>query len=510
MKGKIFLGVIALIAAISGLLLYSSLSSPEAKLFSAFNALMEEESVQVESEFTLNHEFDFDSNTFYSYEEEKVTMMLTDIMEEVTGTSSVIYDKKEKVIEIGVNYDLSGDIHGDEVSLSMPFRLYLDENKNEIVIDLDAYSNFSSDMIDVLSYNVFPHIPEVKETLALSQDGEYSGTSTAYELESYFMPIIKNYFEGKAYIIDWELEDSLFEFEMGEEEAQLAEFILTNIIENIESQGDDNQLIQEEDGWIIITFDDHELVDAILYAFEEVENNDDMADLYENIASEDLDDLIEELELTFKEFKEYSIGETTISFEIEQNKIVTMKTEMTSTYGENGITAESTSSSISTFTYGDEAEFMFYGEDRQKANLDGFFYDFDKELDNYLIELYGDWSDSYYTPGYSSYYDYDYDYDYDWDWWDDEDYDYDEWFNEEWDDDYDYDYDYDWHYAPEDYAYYYDYYDVTEDQLEAIENQDVTHLDFGLSEEDMYSWVLELEFARLVEPGTAAHYLPRL
>ncbi|MCR6109807.1 hypothetical protein HXA35_05570 [Bacillus sp. A301a_S52] len=508
MKGKIFLSVIALTAVIGSLLLYSSLSSPEAKLFSAFNALMEEESVQVESEFTLNHEFDFDSNVFYSYEEEKVTKMLTDLMEEVSGTSSVIYDKKEKVIEIGVNYDLSGDIYGDEVSLSMPFRLYLDENNDEIVIDLDAYSNLSSDMIDVLSYNIFPHIPEVKETFAQSQNGDYSGTSTAYELDSYFMPIIKDYFEGKAYVIDWELEESLFELEMGEEEAQLTEFILTNIIENFESQGEDNQLIREEDGWIIITFDDHELVDAILYAFEEIENNDDMANLYESIASEDLDDLIKELELTFKEFKEYSIGETTISFEIKQNKIVTMKTETTSTYGENGITAESTTSSISTFTYGDEAAFLLYGEDRQKADLDGFFYDFDKELDNYLMELYGDWSDSYYTPGYSTYYDYDYD----WDWRDDEDYDYDEWFNEEWDDDYDYDYDYDydWHYAPEDYEYYYDYYDVTEEQLDAIENQDVTHLDFGLSEEDMYNWVLELEFARLVEPGTAAHYLPRL
>ncbi|UTR13833.1 hypothetical protein MM221_14605 [Salipaludibacillus sp. LMS25] len=492
MKKKLFFSIAALIAAVGGLLFYSSLSSPEAKLVRALSTLIEEETIQVESDFTMNYEFDFDSYPFYSHEEEEIITYITDLFEEASGTGSVIYDKEEKVIEVGAIFDLSSEFYGDEIALSIPLSLYLDENKEEIVIDLDAYSTLSSDIIDTLAYNVFPNIPEIEEALAPLHGGEYSGVSTAYELETIFMPVINDYFEGKASIIDFELDKGFFDF--GEKEVALTEFLLVKMIEDLESQDEDNQLIQEEDGWIIIKVDDHELADAVLYAFEEIENHDEIAEIFDDVSSLDLEEMIEEVELNVKEFKEYSIGETTISFEIEQNKIVTMKTEMTSTYGENGITAENTSSSTSTFTYGDTAEFQFYGEDRKEVDLDYLFYDLEEALDNYFMELYNEW---YYSSGYSSYYEYDYD----WDWWDEDD-EYDEW---DWE--YDYDYDDESDETPEDYE---EYYDVTEEDLEAIEKQEVTHQDFGLSEEEMYNWVRELEFARLVEPGTAAHYLPRL
>jgi hypothetical protein len=54
-------------------------------------------------------------------------------------------------------------------------------------------------------------------------------------------------------------------------------------------------------------------------------------------------------------------------------------------------------------------------------------------------------------------------------------------------------------------------YELTDEELEfieAIENQEITHEDVGLSEEDMYYLVLEYEFSGFVSEGTSDLYLP--
>ncbi|GAE31056.1 hypothetical protein [Halalkalibacter hemicellulosilyticus] len=474
------IGVIA-IFLIGGLIVYSFLSSPEVKLANGLQNLLNEDRVQVESEFDLSYDFDFDellNDPYMSEMDEFAFNLVEDLFNSLSGTSSIIYDKELDVMELSGTYGISGDISGEDISLHIPISMYFSGEEDVMAIDLDPYAQFIPDAIDVISYNILPNIEEVQEELELITDGEDVGDFFSRELNDLLQPTIDSLLTGKQFSDTLDLDRDRLFTQLEDNERYVLEFVFEKMIEYLDEHNEE-ELITEEDGWIYVNLDDQLLLQSILYAFEEAKEDEDTLAALE----EELDTSIDTAISNIEEFQE-DISEMTfdfnIGFLIERGQIVQSITTSTFSFEEDGVSFTGSSTVNSDYLYGDQAAFSFYDAERDElseADMEQYFYDLEMQIESRLEDIYADlYADMYYFED-----------EFDWD--------------AEWDEDYELDWDYDEYYE----------YELTEEELElieSIESQSVSHEDFDITEEEMYYWVLDLEIEGFVEFGTADYYFP--
>ncbi|MCR6110847.1 hypothetical protein HXA35_10930 [Bacillus sp. A301a_S52] len=460
-KVKLGLGIGALaIVVIAGILVYSLLSSPEAKLASALQQMVEEDVIQTESDFNLALDIDADPELLGIYTDEDQASMdlVMDMMQNIHGTSSVIIDNENKVMEIGSSFGITGDVQGEEIDLQIPFHLYFDEEQNEMGIDLDPYAAFLPEVIDLIAYNVVPNIPDAEESLAMYTNGEDVSDFLANELSSLVVPVIEEGFTGKKLTEPMDFDESLF-YDNEEDGKALNIFILEHMFDYLNEHSEDD-VVTEENGWIVVNVGEDLLLDAFIYGLEEVEKDSEAKEVYEGFYEGEVATHIEELNDAKEDLENLSFS-IEASFLIEQGRIVESKSTMSLSMSQDGVSISLTGDTSSTYSYGDDVEFAFYNAEREElteADMENIAFELQSVFETYLLE------------------------------------------------NMDYDY-YDEDYYEED---FFDY-ELTDEELEfleAIENQEVTHEDLGLSEEDMYYMVLEYEFSGFVAEGTSDLYLP--
>jgi hypothetical protein len=469
-----------------GVFAYSLTTSPEAKLAKAFENLLEEEVIQMNSDFSVASDFDFTAEDMdIPGEEAEYFDIFKDVMENITGTSSVIIDRENKVIEAGINYGVSGDIQGSPISLQIPFRFYIDEEAEEIAFDLDPYVDFSEDFIETTAHHIIPHIPEAEETLALLNDGTYSAEWAVEEFTDVITPLIEDILSEKQVTDSYDLDTCLFSSEHSEDYKELTKFIIIKMFEDLNSDEADN-FITEEDNWIYLSTDVHDLLDAFAYAMKEIEHDDDMLEKFYNIGEEqsnkkikdikkEFQDQVEELEEEFDRGKKELTGDVNLGFYIKDNKITSITSDMELELNNSESQHSKSEMSISTvmaisieFMYSEDAEFSFYGQDREEFDVEEAGSLIEKHTAWYMIENY-EVFEGIMTPEETPA-------------------------------------------SPDenDDTSYQDY-ELTDDDLAlfaAIEAGEITAEDDEMDETEFYLEVLALEAEGLVAPGTADQYLP--
>ncbi|UJW56926.1 hypothetical protein HXZ66_05590 [Bacillus sp. A116_S68] len=488
-KGKFILSIVGLaVIIVGGVYLYSLLSSPEAKLAKAFENLLEEDVVQIDSEFSVAYDFDFTAEDMDIYGEEAIYFdIFKDIMENITGTSSVILDTENKVMEAGVNYGVSGDIQGSPISLQIPLKFYMDQGAEEIAWDLDPYVGFTEDAVNTAAHHIIPHIPEAKETLALLNDGTYSAEWATEEFTDVITPIAEEILGGKKITETFDTQESIFDSEISDDVTELGSFIAISMFDYLNAEQE--SFLTEEDDWIYLSSDINTFYDALIYSLKEVKNDDDMLRVYDDIlyhySNEKIDDIkekltedIEGMEEELDDIKEGLNGDFTFGFNIKGGVItsITQEAEVQvnpSVFDEgdpmlDDVTMSATMSMTSQLVYGDDAEFTFYGQDREEFDEAKAQSIIENHVALYMMENYEAFEgimtpdDTPASPdqnGDTSYQDY----------------------------------------------------ELTDDDLAlfaAIEDGEVTAEDVGMDETEFYLEVLALEAEGLVAPGTADQYLP--
>lgn len=449
------LGIIAVMIG-AGYFVFSVISSPEAKLANAVGNLLDEEKVQIESEYQINIQLDPSTEGVYLTEEEELAInIVKDLFQSIKGNSSIIVDFDEQVIELDGSYGIDGDILGEEISLQLPFRFYLDEKTDEVAIDLDPYVEFIPDVLDVLAYNILPNIPDVKaaeEELAYLLDGEDLGDWLSKEVSGVMKPILKDTLQDAKYTDTLESEGSIFNEKREEYEVYLAEFMLEKMLDYFKEQSDAD-VISEEDDWIYLNLDWKLVLKSLIHALNEVDANEDAKQAFEEGENYTVKAAIEDIEEALEELGEATFN-VNAGFKIVKGKITESDVEMTVSVEEDGTTVDMNIKISSAYTYDDEVEYSFYGKDRKvltEEDLEYMFYDLEWEMEYRFSELFAELE-----------------------------------------------------------AAFYEDYELSEEELELfelVEAKQVSHEDFGWTAEEMYYWVVDLELAGWVKPGTSDLYL---
>ncbi|PYZ92171.1 hypothetical protein CR194_15115 [Salipaludibacillus keqinensis] len=455
-KVKLGIGISALLVVlIGGILFYSFISSPEVKLARAFESLSQEDQAQVTSTMDMSIDLDMSASELGMYGEEEIFFdMMQSMLDNISGTSTVVWDNENKVVEMNATYGISGDIQGEDIHLQVPFSLYLDENGDEVAFDLEPYVDFTSEAIDVISYNVLPNIPELQEDLELLAEGEDVGDFLSTELNQLVVPIIEDTLRGKKYSEPLDIDENIFRED--EDERYLLTFILENMLEYMKEHNEED-IVTEDDNWITVSLEEEMFFDSLLYALREVEKDEEAKKTFEETYEEDIETTISDLEEARDDLEDVSLS-LTASFLVKQNTIHESQMDFTLTFEEDGQNVNVAGTVTSEYSYGEEADFLFYGQDREEITeeeLDQMGYEIEMTVDNYMME----------------------------------------------------------NYQYEDEYMYEDEYEVelTEEEqelIEAIEAEEVTHDDFALTPEEMYYWVIDLEMQGLVEQGTSDLYMP--
>ncbi|UTR12596.1 hypothetical protein MM300_10135 [Evansella sp. LMS18] len=459
-KAVISIAVLAVLI-IGGFLSYSAFASPELKLVKAVNDIMEEDVVQVNTDFSMNIDFSGSPEDFYLSPDEEIYFdILRDLLQNIEGSNSVIVDSEAKVIEMIGSYGISGDIQGENIKLQLPFGFYIDEEADELAFDLDPYADFFPEIVDVFAFNILPYIPEIEQELLFFTNGEDTGEWISREVNTVLGPVLENTLRGAKFTDSLDLEESIFP-EDGEEE-YLAQFMLEHIFDYLNEHGGDS-LVTERDDRIYLELDEDLMLHSILHSLREVEADEEAREAFEKGSDESVESVISDFEEMIDEIEKLSISFVS-GFKIESGRIVESDTEAVISITEDGVTVDMSVTADSSYIY-DRAEFSFYGHDRivfTESDFDEVAYELEMQFENRMGEIFLEMEEDFYF---------------------DEDYD--------------------------DSAYEYDY-DLTDEDLEfiaMIEAQEVSHEDFGFTPEEMYELVLELELSGLVEPGTSDLYL---
>ncbi|MDE5415271.1 hypothetical protein [Alkalihalobacterium chitinilyticum] len=450
---KIGIGIGSLlILIIGGILFYSFSSSPEVKLARAIINLSEEDKVQVTSGMNMSVDVDWNAHELGLYGEEEIFFeIMQSLLKNISGTSSMIWDSENKVMEMNATYGISGDIQGETIDLQMPFSLYIDENNDEIAFDLDPYVNFTSDIIDIISYNILPNIPDLQEELAYFTDGQDIGEFVSTELNTFIVPIIEDAIRGKKYTEPLDIDGKMFR---EDDERYLYTFVFEKMLEYMKDNSEE-EIVTEEDNWISLSLEEELLFDSLIYAMKEVEKDEEAKAAYEESGEQDIETTIRDLEDTSKDLEDVSLL-LTGSFLVEKNIIKESKFDFSLTFEEDGQKINMSGTVNSEYVYGVDTEFSFYGKDRQaitEAELDDIGYQIELALEDYMMELMAD----------------------------------------------NFDYEHDFELTDEE-----------KELIAALEASEVTHTDFGMTSEEMYQWVLALELEGLVKSGTSDLYMPDL
>lgn len=445
------LGVIAVVIGV-GFFVYSVINnSPEMKLAKGFESLLDAERVQIDSDFEMDIAFDAElAQLGFTADDEALLEILEDLFKNIDGTGSFVYDKNEEAIEFDGSFGVTGDIQGEDINLQVPFRFYVDSVAEEMAIDVDPYVTFFPEFVDVFANNVIPHILEVEETLGSALDGQDVGEWFSTEVNGVIRPILEENLQNAKLVEEIEIDGNLFETREKNEE-WVDKFILEKALLYMKDNTD-GEYISEEDSWIYLQLDKDLFFQSFIHALHEVEANEQMKEAFEEDGETTVEEAIKELEQSLEEIEDYTM-DFDLGFKVERGTLLESKVELTMSFEEGGISFDVGMSVDSTYNYDDAVEFKLYGQERTtltEAELDDLTYEINWELESLVNDLLADFQEDYYEEELSE----------------------------------------------EDLAL-----------LAAIEAQELSHDDFGLTEEEMYYWVLDLELAGLVEPGTSDLYL---
>ncbi|UTR14822.1 hypothetical protein MM221_20125 [Salipaludibacillus sp. LMS25] len=451
-KVKLGLGIGALaIVVIAGILVYSLLSSPEAKLANAFQEMMEEEVIQQDSQFSMSIEVDesFD-NLGLTAEDEEAAEFLLDILNNIKGTSSIVMDKEKSIVEMSAALGVVGDIQGEEIDFQIPFSFYTDEANDKMAIDLDPYVEFLPSLVDTFAYDIVPNVPQAEDSVSMITSGENVSDLIANDFDEYVMPFVKETFTNKKLVSDYKNEA------YNEEDLNDVHRFVVEELFNYLDEHSKEDVISQDGNWVTVKMDNNLLVDSLVHVLNKVHKDEEIADKFENVVGEstdsfityleDLNDFLDEQDMTVQIKSRYLIEKDRI-VKSEDDILINAQIEETNLKVNLDITNE--------YSYGDDVEFTFYNAEREElteADMENIAFELQSVIETYMMENI--------------------------------DFGYDEEVVE--------------HEPTQEEQEFY----------EALENQELTHEDLGLTEEDMYSMVLDCELSGFVAEGTSDLYYP--
>ncbi|UJW56925.1 hypothetical protein HXZ66_05585 [Bacillus sp. A116_S68] len=465
---KTTLGIILaglIILSVGGVLGYSLLTSPKAELAHGIERLFAEDTVQIESEFDLNITYD---DSLFSVDvqgdRDAIVEMIEDLSDSISGSGTMTLDNEKKVLELATTLQITSDIHSGQMALDMPFHLYIDGNEDEMAIDLDHYVSFMPDVIDAFSYYILPNIPSVQAEFDRFEDNQEAGEFLSGEFNPLFMPLFEEYFKEKQLTQPLAQAENIFNSD--EKTDQLQAFMIGQIFAYMEENHEET-LLTEDDEWLMSEFELALLTDAVLYSFERIEEDEDMAKLYKELTAMDAKEAKKQFKKKVNDLENLS-DTVTASFLIEDGYITENKLTFTAQIEYEGIPFNVEASFTNNLTYDSETDFIFYGNDRE--NITG----------NLLSDIASDITHTYndYILEKAS-----------WIYWE-------ETAESEFD--------------PEEYGEFYGEL-LTEDDLwliSMIDQELITHEDLEMEAELFYLFVLDLEEHGLVTPGTSDYYYP--
>ncbi|SDO57966.1 hypothetical protein [Alkalicoccus daliensis] len=386
-KRKLGVGAtLGLLLIIGGAVLYSFLTSPEIKLARAMESLTKENQVEVTSTYNMSLDMDIDSEELGLYgEEETYFHIMQDILKNMSGTSGLIWDSENKIIEVSSSFGIEGEVYGEDVSLLVPFALYFDEGENNMAVDLDPYAAFGSDLINTVSHQILPNIPELQEELQELTQGEEVGEFFSRELNERFLPVLEEGFSGKQYRDSLDLEESIFAEDA--DDRYLGSFIVEKMLDYMREHGED-ELVTEEDNWIHVKTDEKILIDSLLYALEEVKEDEEAREAFEKSSEQPIEESMEDVEDAREEFEEVDLF-VDAAFLISGNKIQESLMDITVSFEEEGQTLQMSGEVHSEYEYGTEVSYVFYGKDREditEEQLNDIGYQIDWEMEEFMME----------------------------------------------------------------------------------------------------------------------------
>jgi hypothetical protein len=378
--------VLCLMIVIIGVINYAFTLTPEAKLAKALENLLEEDYIQIEIESPPP-----------ALEADGPQDPIDDLFKNLRGTSTLIFDKHEGIVEINGLLDSENNSSANRLTLTLPYHLYIDLQKNNLVLDTDPFVEIAPNLFDLTATYVIPESTELTRLMSHGNGGIYSSKQTAQALDSHFTPVLENHLTEKIATFDLPFEESLLE---PSEDLQLfMTFIFEQIVEELITQNDDDSLLKEEQGAIVLTLDDHQLINAVLHAFNNIEGDDRIQKIYDNLFEEgELFTFL--LNQMLEEIKEEQSGQTIIRFEMSRDKLTKMTIETSTTFEEVTDTTTSEMMTYLTFNYDTPIKFELYGEEREEVNVNNMVNQLSMAFDYYLASN---------PPAFHEYYELDYD-----------------------------------------------------------------------------------------------------
>ncbi|WZY00187.1 hypothetical protein NSQ26_13000 [Bacillus sp. FSL W7-1360] len=375
MTMKRVLTVMAVLLVIAGLggggyFVYAKMASPEVKLLKAFEALQKEEKVKIDSDFNMTLSFDQTSRETFDVEEEQQVYVdaMLDMLKNIEGDVSTLYDRKQKVMELDAMFHINGDMNGENVGVKLPFRMYLDEKAEEVAIDLDVYPKLLQDLTDILLNHVYLNTPEGEELTRVMEEEGMAVDGFVGGMKDAIIPVIEEAIQGAKYVSNFEDAD----LDLGEGKTYFGEhhiwgtFVGKEVMKYLQEKTE-GKYISSENDWINLSVKNDMLVRAYMHALKEMKEDKEAKAHFEDDMSITLDEAIENLEeILFESDDEVEI-EHELAFKLVDSKIAETKYSAVFSSEKDGHETTGTMSVESVYTYGD-VNFQFHSEEREALN----------------------------------------------------------------------------------------------------------------------------------------------
>ncbi|MBM7542137.1 hypothetical protein [Amphibacillus cookii] len=387
-KKKVKVGLIfssLALLAVAGILFYTLSSSPEVKLAQALGKSINASTVTAESTFdmTLNFESRESNDSLYNggfldFDMESAV----ESFNELTGTSTVLVDNENDIIELSTNTEIATSIDGPTFNLSIPLNIYIDQSNDEVAMDLDPYATLLKDLINLVEGD-----ENVTDAYIMTEEQEMYD-----ELINLVIATVEEAIGGKKYTDT--LNDENYDYGYDEEVDQ---FFFEQMLKFFAKE----EVITESDDQITLTVNQHLFLQAYEHAINELADHDQLLTRYEEAYGDinEVIDSIDELKVAFEEID----FELEVAFEIEQELIIA--TDLTFTMSEDdGLELfEVEVTAHTTYLYDQALDYVFYGEDREpftESDIEYLMSDIEYVIDDFLTSS----ADAYYEEAMEDYY----------------------------------------------------------------------------------------------------------
>ncbi|WP_017473727.1 hypothetical protein [Amphibacillus jilinensis] len=387
-KKKIKVGLIfssLALLAIAGILFYTFSSSPEARLAQALGKSINASTVTAESTFDMTFNFESRESSdslhnggFLDFDMDSAVESFS----ELTGTSTLLVDNENDIIEMSTNTELATSIDGPTYDLSIPVNFYIDQANDEMAIDLDPYAALLGDLVNLVENN-----QDITDAYTIEEAEMYDD-----ELVNLIVATVEEAISGKKYTDT--LNDENYEYGYDEEVDQ---FFFEHMFKFFAKE----DAITESDDQVILNVDQHLFLQAYEHAINALADHDQMLTRYEESYGDinEVIDTIDELKVDYEEID----FELEVAFEIEQELITATDLTLMMSEDDGSELFEIEITARTTYLYDQELDYVFYGEGREpftESDLEYLIRDIEYVVDDFLMSS----ADAYYEEAMEEYY----------------------------------------------------------------------------------------------------------